>query len=58
MIPKERESEDVDWIHLVQDRLQWRTFNNMAMKIWIPKKERNFSSGRGTVNFSRRTLLR
>jgi hypothetical protein len=54
---KETESEGVDWINLAQDRLQWRTLTNMAMKIRIPQKERNFSSSRGTGSFSRRTLL-
>jgi hypothetical protein len=26
----------VDWIHLAQDRVQWRTFVNTIMKLWVP----------------------
>jgi hypothetical protein len=29
--------EDVDWIHLAQDRYQWRALVNMAMNLRIPK---------------------
>jgi len=34
--------EDVDWIHLTQDRNQWQAFVNMVMNLWVPKKAGNF----------------
>jgi hypothetical protein len=33
--------EDVDWIHLAQDREQWWAFVNTVMNIWIPHKAGN-----------------
>jgi len=27
--------EDVDWIHLAQDRDQWHALVNMVMNLWI-----------------------
>jgi hypothetical protein len=33
---KEIECEDVDWIHLAQDRFQWRTLVNMGMNLRVP----------------------
>jgi len=27
--------EGVDWIHLAQDRDQWRAIANTAMNIWV-----------------------
>jgi hypothetical protein len=26
----------VDWMHLVQDRDQWRVLVNMVMNLWVP----------------------
>jgi hypothetical protein len=26
----------MDWIHLAQDRDQWRTLLNMIIKLWVP----------------------
>jgi len=31
--------EDVDCIHVAQDRIQWRVLVNMVMKFHVPKKE-------------------
>jgi hypothetical protein len=28
--------EGVVWMHLVQNRGQWRVLVNMAMKLWVP----------------------
>jgi hypothetical protein len=28
--------EVVDWIHLAQDRDQWRTLANTVMNFWVP----------------------
>jgi hypothetical protein len=29
-------SDDVDWIHLVQDTDQWRALVNMVVDLWVP----------------------
>jgi hypothetical protein len=34
--------EDVDWIHVAQDRVQWWAFVNTVMNIRVPCKEGNF----------------
>jgi hypothetical protein len=39
---KEIGHEDVDWIQMVQDRIQWWTLVNMVMNLWIPQKVSNF----------------
>jgi hypothetical protein len=36
------EWEVVDWIHLAQDRDQWRALVNMVMNLQAPKKAGNF----------------
>jgi transcription termination factor 2 len=28
--------EDVDWIHLAQDRDRWQALVNMVMNLWVP----------------------
>jgi hypothetical protein len=30
--------EGVDWIHVAQDRDQWRALVNKVMKLWVPKR--------------------
>jgi len=32
---EEREYEDVDWIHLAQDMVQWRAIVNTIMKLRV-----------------------
>jgi hypothetical protein len=34
--------EDLDWIHLAQDRDQWRDVVNTVMNLRVPKKVENF----------------
>jgi hypothetical protein len=34
--------EDVDWIHMAQDRDRWRAVVNTVMNLWVPLKARNF----------------
>jgi hypothetical protein len=33
---REIERNGIDWIHLAQDRDQWRTLVNMVMKLRVP----------------------
>jgi hypothetical protein len=33
---RERGQGGMDWIHLAQDRDQWRALVNMVMKLWVP----------------------
>jgi hypothetical protein len=49
--------EDVGWMHLCQDRDQWRVLVNMVMNLQVPHKAENFLTSWPTVSFSRRTLL-
>jgi len=35
-ILKELAFQVVSWIHLVQDKIQWRTLVNMVMDPWVP----------------------
>jgi hypothetical protein len=28
--------EDVDWVHLTQDRVKWYALVNMVMNLWVP----------------------
>jgi hypothetical protein len=34
--------EGVDWIHLTQDKHQWRTLVNTVMSLRVPEKAGNF----------------
>jgi hypothetical protein len=34
----------VDWLHLAQDRDQWRALVNTAMSLRVPQKAENFLS--------------
>jgi len=50
--------EDVRWIRLAQNRVQWRAPVKAVMIFRVPKKARNFSTIRPNVSFPIRTLLR
>jgi hypothetical protein len=32
----------VDWMHVAEDRDQWRATANMAINLQVPKRARNF----------------
>jgi hypothetical protein len=39
---KETGWEGVDWMHVAQDRDQWRAIANTIMNLRVPLKARNF----------------
>jgi hypothetical protein len=39
---RERGWGSMDWIHLAQDRDQWRALVNSAMNLWVKKKMGNY----------------
>jgi len=47
----------VNWIHLAQDRDQWRTLVNTIMTLRVRLKAGNFLSSWVTISFSRITLV-
>jgi hypothetical protein len=49
--------EDVDQIHLAQDRDQWQDLVNAVMNLRISLKARNLLRSLETVSFSRMTLF-
>jgi hypothetical protein len=49
--------EDVDWIHLDQDRDQWLTLVDTVMNLRVPYRAGNSLINWVTVSFSNRTLL-
>jgi hypothetical protein len=34
--------EVMDWMHLAQDRVQWRDLVKMSLKFWVPYNAVNF----------------
>jgi len=38
------ECEDVDWLHLAQDRNLWRHLRNTAMSFWVSQNMGNYMS--------------
>jgi hypothetical protein len=49
------EWEGVDWMHLAQDRVQWRAVVNTITNLWVQEKVGEFLDW-VIVSFSRRTL--
>jgi hypothetical protein len=52
------EWDGMDWIHLAQDRDQWRALVNTMMKFRVPQNAGKFFSSCTIGSFSRRTQLR
>jgi hypothetical protein len=42
MVLREIGWEGVDWMHLTQDKDQWRVFENMVINQQVPQKAGNF----------------
>jgi hypothetical protein len=47
----------VDFIHLLQHRVQWRVLPKTVVNLRIPYKSDDFLTSGATVSFLRRTLL-
>jgi hypothetical protein len=43
MDPKEIGCKVVDWIYVLQDRVQWWALENIILKIQVPQKTANLS---------------
>jgi hypothetical protein len=54
----EKWDDGVDWIHVAQNRDQWRSLVNTLMIFRVPWNFVNFFSGWSTADFSKRTQLR
>jgi hypothetical protein len=54
---KEIMYENVDWIHLAQDRNQYQALQNITVKLRVPQNMDNFLTSVATVGFLRRSLL-
>lgn len=52
-----KELEDVYWVHVVQDRIQWPAFVNMVMNLVVPQEVKNFWIFRTSVSISVKALL-
>jgi len=48
----------MDWIHLAQNRDQWRALVSMVIILRIQYTTENFLTSWVTISFSRRELLR
>jgi hypothetical protein len=49
--------DDMDWIDLAQDRVQWRALVNTVMNLRIPLNAGKLLSGSTIGSFSRRAQL-
>ena len=47
----------MDWIYLIQNKNKLRDVVDAVMNLRVPQNARNFLIRRGSVSFSRRTLL-
>jgi hypothetical protein len=56
MNPKETGCEDVNLIHLAQDRVQWQAAVSMAMKFQVPQKAGDFLISSVIISLSRTVL--
>jgi hypothetical protein len=45
--------DKIDWIHLAQDREEWRTVLDMVMNLRVIHTVGNFCASCGTISFSR-----
>jgi hypothetical protein len=58
MYLKEIYCEGVDWMHMEQDRGQWRALVNTVLNLgWVRQKLGKNFTGQATVSFSRSALL-
>jgi hypothetical protein len=55
---REIEWDGMDWIHLAQDRDQWRVLVNTVMNLRVPLNSGKFLSSCASGSFSRRAQLR
>jgi hypothetical protein len=53
---KETGFEEADWIHVAEDRVQWRSVVNKVMNFRVEYKVRNFLTSWATINLSRPLL--
>jgi hypothetical protein len=49
--------EDVYWMHLAQDTVQWQAFVNIVMNFQVAERQINFMTSWVTISFPKRTLL-
>jgi hypothetical protein len=55
--PSHSHTENVDWIHLSQNRVKWRVISKKTLKLCIVQKEINFFSSWATASFSQETQV-
>jgi hypothetical protein len=55
---REKVWDGVDWVHLAQDRGQWRALVNTVTNLQVPYNAGKFLSGCTIGSFSRRAQLR
>jgi hypothetical protein len=50
-------TEGLDWITLAQNRDKWRAGAKKVTDFRVPQNAGHFFTGRGTISFSRKTVL-